>query len=137
MMIDGIDDPIRAKMDTGNGTNATMFHVDKIKIDDDVVHWVKNKHKFTSKVIGTSHPKHITQMKTRPIIELDITFANKRYEGVPFGLTTEDSYSEMLVNRDLLTRLKVAVNPNKRFIISDWTARDKYPEYKVDTKMDV
>ena len=137
IMIDGIDDPIRAKMDTGNGTNATMFHVDKIKIDDDVVHWVKNKHKFTSKVIGTSHPKHITQMKTRPIIELDITFANKRYEGVPFGLTTEDSYSEMLVNRKLLTRLKVAVNPNKRFIISDWTARDKYPEYKVDTKMDV
>jgi ribosomal protein S6--L-glutamate ligase len=134
IMIDGIDDPIRAKMDTGNGTNATMFHVDELKIDGDVVHWEKNKNKFKSEIIGTSHPKHISKMNERPIIELGISFANKRYENVPFGLTEEDSFSEMLVNRDLLTRFKVAVNPNKRFILSDWTGRD---ENVVDKKKNI
>ena len=134
IMVDGIDDLIRAKMDTGNGTNATMFHVDKIDIDGDVVHWEKNKAKFKSEIIGTSKPKHISKMNERPIIELDISFANKRYENVPFGLTEEDSFSEMLVNRDLLTRFKVAVNPNKRFILSDWTGRD---ENVVDKKKNI
>ena len=134
IMVDGIDDSIRAKMDTGNGTTATMFHVDKVDIDGDVVHWEKNKAKFKSEIIGTSKPKHIAKMNERPIIELDISFANKRYENVPFGLTEEDSFSEMLVNRDLLTRFKVAVNPNKRFILSDWTGRD---ENVVDKKKNI
>ena len=134
IMVDGIDDLIRAKMDTGNGTTATMFHVDKVDIDGDVVHWEKNKVKFKSEIVGTSKPKHIAKMNERPIIELDISFANKRYENVPFGLTEEDSFSEMLVNRDLLTRFKVAVNPNKRFILSDWTGRD---ENVVDKKKNI
>ena len=134
IMVDGIGDPIRAKMDTGNGTRATMFHVDKIDIKGDVVHWEKNKYKFKSDIVGTSKPKHISKMNERPIIELDITFANKRYENVPFGLTEEDSFSEMLVNRDLLTRFKVAVNPNKRFILSDWTGRD---ENVIDKKKNI
>ena len=73
-------------------------------------------------------------MPERSIIELDISFANKRYENVPFGLTEEDSFSEMLVNRDLLTRFKVAVNPNKRFILSDLTGRD---ENVVDKKENI
>ena len=134
IIVDGINDPIRAKMDTGNGTTATMFHVDKVDIDGDVVHWVKNKVKFKSEIVGISKPKHIAKMNERPIIELDISFANKRYENVPFGLTEEDSFSEMLVNRDLLTRFKVAVNPNKRFILSDWTGRD---ENVVDKKKNI
>ena len=46
IMVDGIGDPIRAKMDTGNGTRATMYHVDKIDIKGDVGHWEKNKYKF-------------------------------------------------------------------------------------------
>jgi ribosomal protein S6--L-glutamate ligase len=137
IMIDGIDDPIRAKMDTGNGTTATMFHVDKLNIDGDVVHWVKNKTKFTSKIIGTSKPKHIAKMNERPIVELDIFFANKRYENVPFGLTEDDSFSEMLVNRDLLTRFKVSVNPNKRFVLSDWAERDKLPAGVIDKKKNI
>ena len=57
IMVDGIGDPIRAKMDTGNGTRATMFHVDKIDIKGDVVHWEKNKYKFKSDIVGTSKPK--------------------------------------------------------------------------------
>jgi hypothetical protein len=136
VMVDGIDDPIRAKMDTGNGTKATMFHVDEIEVKGEFVHWEKNKHKFKSKLIGISKPQRAfsPKMEERPVVEVAIEFNNKRYDNVPLGLTTDDSYSEMLVNRDLLTRFKVSVNPNKRFILSDWTEKDKMPPGKIDKK---
>ena len=70
-------------------------------------------------------------MKERPIIEHIITFNNKTYRA-SFALTVEDSHSELLVNRDMLTTYKVSVNPNKRFVLSDWTERDKLPAGKVD-----
>ena len=136
VMVDGIDDPIRAKMDTGNGTKATMFHVDEIEVKGEIVHWEKNKHKFKSRLVGVSKPKRAfsPKMEERPVVEVAIEFNNKRYENVPLGLTTDDSYSEMLVNRDLLTRFKVSVNPNKRFVLSDWTEKDKMPPGKIDKK---
>ena len=131
VMMEGIPDPIRAKFDTGNGTKATMFHVDKLEVKDNVAHWEKNKKKFKSKVLGISKPSHIGNLKERPIIEHTITFNYKTYT-VPFALTEEDSHSELLVNRDLLTTFKVSVNPNKRFVLSNWTERDKLPAGKVD-----
>ena len=60
----------------------------------------------------------------RPIIHMDVEFNNRSYKNIPFGLTTEDSKSECLVNRDLMTVLKVVVNPNRAFILSDFIGRD-------------
>ena len=40
---------------------------------------------------------------------VDLTFNNKFYTDVPIGLTTKDSRSTFLINRDLLTRFKVNV----------------------------
>ena len=131
VMMEGIPDPVRAKMDTGNGTKASMFHVDKLEVKGNDAHWEKNKKKFKSKVLGVSKPSHIGKLTERPIIEHIITFNNKTYKAF-FALTVEDSHSELLVNRDLLTTFKVTVNPNKRFVLSDWTERDKLPPGKVD-----
>jgi len=112
IQVEGIDDLIRAKMDTGNGTKATMFHVDDLKIIKDIAHWQKNGFPFKTKIEDYSKPQHITKMNKRPIVLLNVTFNNKYYKEVPFGLTTDDSFSEMLVNRDLLTRFQVSENPN-------------------------
>jgi len=137
--VDGIPDLIRAKMDTGNGTDATMFHVDDFEIKKDKVHWKKNKKTFVSDLKGISKPERAfaKKIEERPIIELSITFNNRVYDNVLFGLTTEDSFSEMLVNRDLLIRFKVSVNPNKKFILSDWTSRDKMPSGTIDKKKNI
>ena len=137
IIVEGIPDLIRAKMDTGNGTKATMFHVDEVEVKKDKVHWKKNKKSFVSDLKGISKPKHIDNMNERPMVELTINFNNKVYKNVPFGLTTDDSFSEMLVNRDLLTRLKVSVNPNKRFILSDWASHDKLPPGTIDKKKNI
>jgi len=120
--IDGYG-PVRAKLDTGNGTSASMFHVDKVDVSGKTVKWEKDGKKFTSKLEGTSEATRMDQVDERPIVFIDLTFNNKFYTDVPIGLTTKDSRSTFLVNRDLLTRFKVNVNPNRKFVLSSWIER--------------
>jgi len=122
VVIDGYG-PIRAKFDTGNGTHASMFVVDKIDVSGKTVKWEKDGKKFTSKLQGTSHPTHNEKIDERPIVLVDITFNNKFYTDVPIGLSTKDSKSTFLINRDLITRFKVNVNPNRKFVLSKWIER--------------
>ena len=122
IFIDGYG-PVRAKFDTGNGTTASMFHVDKINVLGKTVKWEKDGKKFTSKLEGESQATRMGDIDKRPIVFVDITFNNKLYTDVPIGLTLKDSRSTFLVNRDLLTRFKVNVNPNRKFILSKWIER--------------
>ena len=120
--IDGYG-PVRAKLDTGNGTVASMFHVDEISVSGKTVKWEKDGKKFTSKLEGESQATRMGDIDERPIVFVDLTFNNKFYTDVPIGLTTKDSRSTFLVNRDLLTRFKVNVNPNRKFVLSSWIER--------------
>jgi RimK family alpha-L-glutamate ligase len=115
--------PVRAKFDTGNGTKASMFVVDELEVKGKNVKWSKNGKGTTSKLMGMSHPAHVGKIDERPIVHLDVRFNNKLYKDVPFGLTTKDSMSTVLINRDAMTRFKVSVNPNRRFVLSDWIER--------------
>ena len=115
---------VRAKFDTGNGTNASMFVVDKLNVSGKSVKWEKNGKKFNSKLIGISKPHHVGKIDERPIVFVKVLFNNMLYENVPLGLTTKDAGSTLLVNRDLLTRFKVSVNPNRKFVLSDWKDRE-------------
>ena len=84
---------------------------------------IKDFMKFENKIMGTSYPAHVGKIDERPIVHLDIRFNNKLYTDVPFGLSTKDSMSTVLINRELLTRFKVSVNPIRRFVLSDWIKR--------------
>ena len=122
IIIDGYG-PVRAKFDTGNGTQASMFTVDKFDVSNKTVKWEKDGKKFTSKLEGYSEATRMDQVDRRPIVMVDLTFNNKFYTDVPIGLTTKDSRSTFLINRDLLTRFKVNVNPNRKFVLSHWIER--------------
>jgi len=118
------DDPIRAKFDTGNSAIATMFHVDELEADGDFVKWSKNGKSFRSEVIDISEPRRgLVDFDKRPIVEHELRFNNKTYIA-ELGLTTKDTASEMLVNRKLMTQFKVAINPNRRFILSERTEQN-------------
>mgnify|MGYP001217679506 FL=1 len=123
IIIDGYG-PVRAKFDTGNGTLASMFAVDKIDVENQkTVRWEKDGKKFTSKLEGYSEATRMDMVDNRPIVNVNLTFNNKYYKDVPIGLTTKDSRSTFLINRDLLTRFKVNVNPNRKFVLSHWIER--------------
>ena len=115
--------PFRAKFDTGNGTKASMFHVDKLEIKGKTARWERDGKKFTHNIIGVSRPMHVDQIDKRPIVLVDIKFNNTLYKDVPIGLTTRDSRSTFLINRELLTRFKVAVNPDRKFVLSSYIER--------------
>ena len=100
-----------------------MFTVDKIDVSNKTVKWEKDGKKFTSKLEGYSEATRMNQVDKRPIVMVDLTFNNKFYTDVPIGLTTKDSRSTFLINRDLLTIFKVNVNPNKKFVLSHWIER--------------
>lgn len=123
--IEGLKNPIRAKFDTGNGTNASMLHVDKLKIDGDTAIWEKNGQQFKSEITDVSVARRLpTVQEKRPVIEMTVNFNNKAYPNTRIALTTTDSASEMLVNRELMTTFKIAVNPNRRFILSDHVGKE-------------
>ena len=120
---------IRAKFDTGNGTNASMFVVDKLDVSGKTAKWERNGKKFTSKIIGISKPEHAGKIDERPIVMVDMKFNNRLYKEVPIGLTTKDARSTLLINRDTLTRFRVSVNPHRKFVLSNWSPRgDKNDE---------
>ena len=54
---------------------------------------------------------------------LTTTIASILYGDVPIGLQLEDAASTFLINRNLLTRFKVSVNPNRKFVLSDWSEK--------------
>ena len=75
-------------------------------------------------MIGISRPEHVGPIDERPIVHVKVIFNNMIYENVPIGLSVKDSKSTFLINRDLLTRFKVSVNPNRKFVLSHWTSRE-------------
>lgn len=101
-----------------------MLHVDKMETKGKMVFWEKNGHKFESEVIYVSNPTRGQKaFDTRPVIEHEIFFNNKKHIA-EIALSLKDTASEMLVNRKLMTKFKVAVNPNRRFILSDKTDKN-------------
>ena len=123
--LDGFDRAIRAKFDTGNGTDASMLHVDSLDIDGDTAIWKKNGQQFKSNIVDVSIARRLPTIKEkRPVIELTVHFNNKSYPNTRIALSTTDTASEMLVNRDLITTFKVSVNPNRRFVLSDHVGKE-------------
>ena len=125
IVFDGMEkNPVRAKFDTGNSASASMLHVDSMKIEEDTVTWKKNGYTFESDIIDISEPRRgLEPFDKRPVIEHGITFNNKKYT-IEVGLTEKDTASEMLVNRKLMTQLRVSVHPNQLFLVSNVAIRN-------------
>ena len=71
---------------------------------------------------GLSNPAS-SMMIRRSRLKFDgFAYSPKLKYKVELGLTLKDTASEMLVNRILLTKFKVAVNPNRQFMLSEVTA---------------
>ena len=107
-----------------NYKKSKILGIDKLKIEGDKAIWKKNGLTFESEIVDLSLPRRGGKaFDTRPVIEHGITFNNKKYN-IEIGLTEKDTASEMLVNRKTMTKLRVAVNPNRRYIVSDYAGQD-------------
>jgi ribosomal protein S6--L-glutamate ligase len=114
---------VRAKLDTGNGTDTCALHAEDVHIEDGAVTWKYNGKKHSSKLVGH---KKVFRANTddddgekRPVVKLDLTFNGFTYKDILFGLDERKrSASDVLLNRDIIRKMNASVNPNREFVLS-------------------
>jgi hypothetical protein len=108
-----------AKFDTGNGSAAPAIHADEINIDGKKVKWKIGGKDFESKVEGFSKTLVGDEIFERPIIKLDLVFADVKIPNQKVALADRaEKTTPFLANRKLMRKLGVMVNPNKSFVRS-------------------
>ncbi len=115
---------VRAKFDTGNGSQACALHADEIIEDGKVVKWKYDGKTYSKPRHGTSKVYRANAdgeepSEIRPTVLMDITFNGFTYKDIEVGLDQRPrSGSDILVNRDLMRQMNVSVNPNRTFVLS-------------------
>jgi ribosomal protein S6--L-glutamate ligase len=114
---------VRAKLDTGNGSEVSALHAEEIEIKDGKVSWKYDGKKHTSKL---ERKVKIFRANTddqdgeeRPVVKIDVTFNGFVYKDVEFGLDERiRSRNDVLLNRDMIRKFNASVNPNRQFVLS-------------------
>ena len=115
---------VRAKFDTGNGSQACALHADEILEEGKIIKWKYNGKTYTKPRHGTSKVYRANAdgeepSETRPTILMDINFNGFTYKDIEVGLDARPrSGSDILINRDLMRQMNISVNPNRTFVLS-------------------
>ena len=115
-----------AKFDTGNGAKSCTLHADKIEEREGKLFWSVGNKNFVNDIVGYSQAEVGREVIERPIIEMDLVFNGINVPSVKISPSdrTEKS-TPFLVNRGLMRRLGVVVNPHKAFVVTN-EPEDKY-----------
>lgn len=110
-----------AKLDTGNSTKATCLEVgDYTETDTHLTFEIDGK-SYTYEKIAESNAKSGKDIHNRPIIILpQLTLAERKLNNVPVSVVKErDRLTNVLINRDTMSKLGLVVNPAKTHILTD------------------
>lgn len=110
---------LKAKMDTGNGSESVL-HADKYVIKNGKIVWFHNEKKYINDVVGHKKVRLSNgQVEERPIIELDILFNGTVYKNIKFLLyNRKDMSTPLLMGRGFIKLAKLSINPARRFVLS-------------------
>ena len=117
-------DKVRAKFDTGNGAVACALHADEILEDKKIVKWKYNGKTYSRPKHGISrifraNAEGEEPSEIRPTVLLDLTFNGVTYKDVEVGLDSRPrAHSDLLINREVMRRMNISVNPNRTFVLS-------------------
>lgn len=115
-----------AKFDTGNGAKSCTIHADEVEERDGNLYWKIGNKKFVNEIVGYSDAEIGRDIHTRAMIEMDVSFKGNTISGVKISPSDRtDKSTPFLVNRALMRRLGVIVNPHKAFVVTD-EPEDKY-----------
>ena len=59
------------------------------------------------------------------VVKLDIEFAGKRYEDIQFTIDDRKNRTRILLNRDLMVKMNVMVNPQRKYVLTNKVSRDR------------
>ena len=107
------------KMDTGNSGKASVIHSDDFEVKNKDVVWSLNGKKVKSKLMDTRDIKVGDKIETRPMIELDLKFQQTIHKYI-FTLDDRgDRTTPLLMNKNFMTELNLAVDPSRKFILTE------------------
>ena len=110
--------PLVAKFDTGN-SRKNVLHAEDIEVSGKKISFKLNGKKITTKLYGTYVSVTGAGEDKRYIVELDINFGGTDYKDIEFGLDDRTRMgTDVLLDRDFMTRLNVVVNPNRKYVIT-------------------
>ena len=109
---------IVAKFDTGN-SGRSVLHAEDIKITGKKISFKLRGKRISARIKEFARLRTGAGLDKRPMIELDVDFAGTVYEDVEFGLDDRSEMStDVLLNKDTMTRMNVMVNPNRKYVIT-------------------
>jgi ribosomal protein S6--L-glutamate ligase len=112
---------IVAKFDTGNSASASTIHAEKVEIKNKKVTWSYEGKIVTNKLVRIAKVDVgglNNYSEERPVVLLDIEFAGTIYNNVEVMLDDREDRSPVLLNRDIMRKLNVMVNPQRKYIVT-------------------
>ena len=114
-----------AKFDTGNSSRP-VFHAKDIEVKDKDITFSHNGKSYKTKHQGKYTTVTGAGEDVRWIVELDMEFAGTVYSKISFGLDNrEELSSDVLLNREIMSRLNVMVNPARKYVVTTKFSVDK------------
>ena len=110
-----------AKFDTGNGATAPTIHADKIKVSGNNITWTHGNKTSTNRIIRKAKVDVgglNDYSETRYAILLDLTFTGTLYKDVEFLIDDREDRTPVLLNRNIMRKMNVMVNPKRKYIIT-------------------
>ena len=112
---------IVAKFDTGNSASAPTIHADNIEIKGKKVVWTYEGKTITSKlqrIVKVDVGGLNNYSEKRYAILLDLEFAGSLYKNLEILLDDREDRSPILLNRDIMRKMNVMVNPQRKYIVT-------------------
>lgn len=119
---DGFEKQFLAKLDTGNSTKASCLEVGEITKKDKSVSFTLDGKTLTYDLFDTSKAIAGEETYERPIIIIpEITCGQRKLKNVPVSLvkSREQKATNMLLNRDAMSKLGYVINPNNAHILTE------------------
>lgn len=116
-----IEKTFLAKLDTGNSTKASCLEVGKLKEEGENITFNVDGKEITLKVIDHSNARAGEVTYKRPIVIVpEITIGLRKLKNVPVSLvkSREKKTTNMLINRDSMSKLGYVINPNNAHILT-------------------
>lgn len=118
---DGISKDYLAKLDTGNSTKASMIEVGKYEEKGKNIEFEVDGKKISLEKIGQSNAIAGKQKYERPIVVVpELTVGLRKVKNVPVSIVEDrnEKSTNVLLNRDVMSKLGYVINPNTAHILT-------------------
>lgn len=118
---DGISKDYLAKLDTGNSTKASMIEVGKYEENGKNIEFEVDGKKISLEKIGQSNAIAGKQKYERPIVVVpELTVGLRKVKNVPVSIVEDrnEKSTNVLLNRDVMSKLGYVINPNTAHILT-------------------